>query len=311
MEKKGVKTTYTVKEKVLAWLRLSRIDHGLMVVLAIITSFWIALESRLEFRYMDIGQIFVALSVGCLSGLFTEVSTFILNDYFNIEEDRINAPFRPLVKGIISRRMAFFAGVSSTAMALLFSLYLLISIRLSTQFAIIVLALALGLLYDYRLKRKVFVNNSIVAFLTALPFIYGATLYYDKLCQIPLKNTMFFLIAFFATFGREVLKGICDKEGDEKVGVKTFATCFGIRVSSHIAVLFFVVAVLFTIPLTLDSHTPPYSYIYYLFIALTDTIFLYSAIKLMKKVDREVAEELRKLTLLGMGLGIISFAFSI
>ena len=293
-------------KRIKALLKLARIDHGIMVLLAILVAAWVSLNG--DFERFAIS--FPIIIMGGLSGFFVEVATFIFNDYFNIEEDRINAPYRPLVIGLLSLREAFAAGVMSSLLALLLSFSLAIRWMAWTQALVILVALTLGILYDVGLKKVFILNNLIVSSLTALPFIYGALLIpYTVPCT---KIWLFFLIAFLAAFGREVTKGICDMRGDLKVNIRTFATLYGESLASKVASLFYLVAVVLTsVLLVIANPKEPFSWLFYPLILLTDIIFAYSVYLLISNEPQRIAEKVRRITLIGMISGIISFATAV
>lgn len=83
-----------------------------------------------------------------LSSALLYISGIVFNDYFDIEVDRKERPFRPLVAGIITKKKALAIAVAAmvTANFLAFT----VSIA-SLIVAIILSATIIG--YDYRLKR--------------------------------------------------------------------------------------------------------------------------------------------------------------
>ncbi len=273
--------------KALAFLRLARIDHGLMTVLAALTGF-LAVGKE----WVDVTR----LVCGLVAALMVEVGVFAFNDVFNLEEDRVNAPNRPLVRGDLTLFEAEVFGAVALALALVLS-----CLTNLLCCVIIALAIATSMLYNVRLKREGFPGNLIVALNTALPFIYGAAIVERALSAKPL---LYFLIAFFATLGREVLKGIRDIEGDRRVGVKTLAIVWGPKRAAYVSALFMCLAVAIT-PLLLPLATSWLSYI--LLVAITDLLFLYSSIVIVREPEVAVAERCRKMTLLGMLCGILAF----
>ena len=150
------------------FIQLARIDHGLMVLVAILSSLSVCKGTVI------LGDKSLVIGIlGGFAGLFTEIALFVFNDYYNIEEDKINAPHRPLVKGVISLKEALLFGTFAAFIALILSTYIYLSYNLYNQLILIITTLILGLLYDYSLKKVILINNLIVSGLTALPFIYG------------------------------------------------------------------------------------------------------------------------------------------
>ena len=279
-------------------MKLCRIEHGLMVCLA-------SLVGWLSSNPIPSVSSTTALVIGLLSALLVEISTFVLNDYFNIEEDRVSKPYRPIVAGEISARAALIFGVCTTILSIILSLFIVFFYSLYTQFIIILIALLLGLLYNSKCKKIPVLGNSIVAILTAAPFVYGHYLYSDT--PIAMKTGLYTLIAFFAALGREIVKGIVDLEGDKVAGVRTIAVVWSPRIAAVISSVLMMIAVV----LSLILFAFPVSYVrFILFSALiitTDIIFIKSAIMMLQSATIDVADRVRKLSLFGMLTGILSF----
>jgi len=122
-----------------------------------------------------------------------------------------------------------------------------------------------------------------------------------------MKTGLYTLIAFFATLGREIVKGIVDLEGDKIAGVRTIAIVWSPRTAAVISSVLMMIAVV----LSLILFAYPVSYVrFILFSALiitTDIIFIKSAIMILQSTTIDVADRVRKLSLFGMLTGILSF----
>ena len=277
-----------------AYLKLARIDHAFMVVLAVFTGWLSAVKSY------TIDDLFI-LTLGLLASIFTEIALFTFNDIFNIEEDKINSPYRPIVRGEISRSSAFKLGFLAFSLSLVFSGVIWVIWKNFIQFIVIVTTLIMGLTYNVKVKKILFWGNFFVSFLTALPFIYGALLK-SFFIDILIRPFLFFVIAFSATFGREILKGIEDIRGDKIVGVHTFAIVYGVNKSLKILKLPIIIAIsgsLCLIPLINNSIELIF---YSILISIVDGLFLTSL-----QIAKENMEKSRKLTLYAMLIGIVSF----
>ncbi len=279
-----------------AYVKLSRLEHGLMVALAVFTGAF-AVE---EMGVFSIGKI-IKLVLGMVSGVLVEAGIFAFNDYFNVEEDRINAPDRPLVTGELSLREAFLFGFLTLSAGVLIN-------ALINLYALVLVALTafIGMLYNAYFKKSGIFGNFLVAYSTALPFVYGA-LVLGYFPEVPLNVILFSAVAFFAALGREIVKGIRDIEGDRKADVRTLAIIAGSQTAATLASLLFITAVILSIYLHFFVKNP---LLYLALLAPTDLIFLYSAYSIVEKPTIENADSLRKKTLIGMALGIMSFFLS-
>lgn len=279
--------------KLTAYLRLARIDHGAIAAIATAVGCAVGAGGWLSIPSAAVIAILVTVLV--------EVGLFALNDVFNLEEDRVNAPDRPLVRGEVSVDEAVRLGVASLASGVIIS-----AILGPAPLLVVALATASGMAYNAWLKRTGLPGNVVVALDTSLPFLFGATVV--RGFDVPPLAAVFVLIAFTATLGREVLKGIRDLEGDLRAGVRTLAATRGVRAASLVAAVLLLTAPLLSLaalPLIYDDLKCA---LYTGLVAATDFLFAYSGASILLEPSREVAESGRRLTLLGMLLGTLAFA---
>jgi len=160
-----------------------------------------------------------------------------INDYYDIDIDKINRPDRPLPSGVLIRKnvLVFFIFLSIIAI----TLSLLINIY---SFEISIISIILLLLYSYRLKRMPLIGNLIVALLTALAFIFsGVVVGNVALAIIPAA------FAFLINLIREVIKDMEDTEGDILLGIRTFPIRFGNKAARYLVIVVTIILVLFTL----------------------------------------------------------------
>src|SRR2546430_10354321 len=111
----------------------------------------------------------LAIVLGFVTGFAICAFSMVVNDYYDIEVDRVNQPTRPLPSGQVSKKgavgiAAVVLGVGFAAAGLLLDL---------TAVLIVALYSFLAWLYDSRAKKDGLAGNLIVASSLALPFIYG------------------------------------------------------------------------------------------------------------------------------------------
>lgn len=150
-----------------------------------------------------------------------------INDFFDVEVDRINRPDRPLPSGRLPAEHAKYFYIACTFVGLVVSA----AVNLPA-FLISAAAAVLVFMYSYRLKRMIFVGNLAVALVTGAAFIYGGAAVRDFHDVYPAA-----VFAFLANLIREIIKDAEDVKGDSEAGIRTIATRYGARVSAWISIV--------------------------------------------------------------------------
>jgi geranylgeranylglycerol-phosphate geranylgeranyltransferase len=244
------------------------------------------------------------------TALFLEASTFALNDYYDLEIDKKNKRVdRPLVRGDILPRTALYS------FFILFPLGIISSFFVNTACFIIALITALlAILYDAKMKKIKLLGNFYIAYVMAIPFIFGgaAILENDVLFfEIDPAIYIIALIAFFAGSGREIMKDVMDFEGDVKKGVKSFPKYIGERKSNILAGIFFIIAIcLSLLPFIIKDQIYYLNYSYLLLVFITDVMLLSTSFQLIikKKPNLKIY---RSFTLFAIFIGLVAFLIPI
>ena len=218
-----------------------------------------------------------------------------LNDYRDIRTDRINHPRRPIPSrriGAESARKFSIALFSAGMIAALF-----IGFPRPNVVCILVAMLNCLLLvgYEMRLKSWGFPGNLTVSWLTASLFLFGGAATQDSVPQsvFPPSVLALALLAFLASVGREIIKGIEDAEGDRDR--TTLPRVLGIRRSGQLAALWILLAVGFSgIPVfPLEIFGP---WLYLPIVAAADGMFIYCVFVLFRNPQK--ASQAAKLAML-------------
>ncbi|MFW6003418.1 MAG: geranylgeranylglycerol-phosphate geranylgeranyltransferase [Halanaeroarchaeum sp.] len=156
-----------------------------------------------------------------------------INDYFDRDIDRINAPDRPIPRGAVSVRGALIYSGVLFAGAVGFALLL-------PPLAIAIAAVDLVALIAYTrvFKGLPGAGNAVVAFLGGSTFLFGAATVGDVRA-----GAVLFVLAALSTFTREVIKDIEDVAGDRAEGLRTLPIAVGERSAHVVAGIVLVVAV--------------------------------------------------------------------
>ena len=194
------------------------------------------------------GGWFIAIC-GLIVYFFVAGASNLINDYFDIEIDKINRPARPLPRGAISKAMAIRYFLLLDAIALVLAAIVgpftpnPVLIPGSVAFFLFV-----GYAYARWGKPSGFPGNLMVgaAFSFGIPF--GA-FYFTSIWNIPPVIWFFFITSAFLLISRELVKGMEDIAGDRKFHIKTVANTSGITMAAIVSIVFSILAIItFTMP---------------------------------------------------------------
>jgi geranylgeranylglycerol-phosphate geranylgeranyltransferase len=221
---------------------------------------------------LALGQIpnFREIAFGFMSVFFISASALILNDFFDLESDKINAPERPLPSGLVTRQEALGLGISMTLLGFMASA--LIS---GTALIFAILIWVIGFLYNWRFKRTGFIGNLMVSFSVGMTFIYGGIVV-GQLFEVVVW--FFGILAFLIDLGEEIAADALDMEGDREAGSRSLALVFGRKKALNISTaIFFLVVIISWVPFLFGWI----DWIFGIPIILMDAMILYPAIKLL------------------------------
>jgi len=200
--------------KLRAISKLLRIENCLMAGLAVVIGFVVS-GGLIISSGIDI-VLFPKLLLAVVSVFVITGAGNAMNDYYDCEADKKNAPHRPLPRGEVSITGAFYLSVSLFIAGIIMSFFI-------NYYCFLLAVMNSFLLFLYAKKPSLpLLGNLMVAYLTASTFVYGALI-----LQIPILNNLklisLVMLAFFANLGREIIGDIEDITGDKRAGIKTFA----------------------------------------------------------------------------------------
>jgi geranylgeranylglycerol-phosphate geranylgeranyltransferase len=200
----------------------------------------------------------------------------VVNDIFDIKIDLINKPFRPLPKGLISKKEAIIIACILAIAGLALSIFVS-----EGAFALAFCAVILLLIYTPIFKGSYFLGNILIAFVSSLVFIYGG-MAVDHLYGAVILS----IYAFFLHLGREIVKDIQDRHADMAQGQRTGAALDHARTAREVASLIFGTLIVIT---AMPFIAGIYKYGYMITVLLgTDIILIFSIYHLLKN-DRDSA----------------------
>ena len=287
-------------KKIKAIWELLRLEHGVMIAIAILIGSLIALKGE---GFPDFDKFLLTF----FTALFLEASTFALNDFYDLEIDKKNRRMdRPLVRGDISPKSALYLFFILFPLGIICSFFVNI-----TCFIIALITALLAIFYDVKLKKIKLLGNFYIAYVMAIPFIFGGAAVLEKdllIFEIDPAIYIIALIAFFTGSGREIMKDVMDFIGDSKTGVRSFPKYIGNYWSNILAAIFFLIAIGFSfLPFVLKQYQIYYlNYSYIVLVLITDTMLLSTSFQLIfkKKPNLKVY---RSFTLLAIFVGLLAF----
>lgn len=236
------------------------------------------------------------LILGFMVGFFISTSALILNDYFDIEIDKINVPTRPLPSGIIKPFEVIILSVITTLIGL--------AAAFSIGYTVFVVALVfwiIGFLYNWKFKRTGLPGNLMVSSSVAVTFILGGITVGKPWSAVV---WCFSFIAFFIDLGEEIASDAMDMVGDKKINSRSIAISMGRDSALKISgVLFAVVVFASFIPVIFGWMGT----VYLVMILIMDILVVFSTFKLLKSQTLEEGRRYTRIIYLGATLGLIAF----
>jgi len=271
-------------DKLRAYVQLLRPLNVLIAILSIAAAAILASGEPLDWSAI----VLASMAGGLIAG-----GANAINDFYDIEIDRVNKRNRPLPRGAVRPREALILWMSVSVVGILVNFFL-------NWIALAIAASSVFILYLYSAiyKRSVLVGNFIVAFMTGLAFMYGgvAVGHTDR-AVIPA------VFAFLINLGRELVKDVEDIEGDAKERATTFAVKYGARPSLMIATTILIVLIGMTLyPYVADIYTVSY----FVIVLIVDAALLYVIVSMWKD---QTPNNLGRLSLLlkwSMLLGLVA-----
>jgi geranylgeranylglycerol-phosphate geranylgeranyltransferase len=224
---------------------------------------------------------------------FISASALILNDYFDIEIDRINAPERPLPSGRVSPGgvVFLFCIVSLTGLLLSY----LISI---TALVLAMLLWTVAFLYNRRFKLSGIAGNLMVSFSVGMTFIFGGVS-----VGMPFETLVWFfgVLAFLINLGEEISADIMDMRGDRAIDSKSIPITYGAdKAMTVITVIFGTVIVISLAPFVFNLLP----LLYLIPVVIMDAVIVYSVVRFRRSKHEESRIYVRAIYL-GALLGVL------
>jgi len=185
---------------------------------------------------------------------------YIINDYFDLNIDRVNKPQKIVIEKLIKRRWAILWHLLLSFLGIVLSFY--ISYKLENPFLFLGIANLVCVItlwvYSTTYKKKLLIGNIIISVLTAwtVLILYFAQWQhfgdvdpaYKEQYQLAMSRVFKLAIlyagfAFIISLVREVIKDLEDREGDSRYGCSTMPIAWGVPVAKVFAGVWLVVLI--------------------------------------------------------------------
>jgi geranylgeranylglycerol-phosphate geranylgeranyltransferase len=182
-------------------------------------------------------QPLVKLLLACFSATCITAGANAVNDYFDIDIDRINKPERPLPSGLVGPKAAHRFSILCFIIGVLLG-----SLIDAACLSIAFMSSVLLYFYSYRLKRTMVWGNLAVALVSGMAFVFGG-LAVGRIREAAVVGTF----AFLFHLAREMIKDAEDVEGDRALGLRTLPIVRGVHATLVWAALVMVVLMAATV----------------------------------------------------------------
>lgn len=284
-----------------AILKLIRIPNLLIIVGTMYLVRFFLISPILHYHYGGLSYPEFDFALLVLSCVLIAAAGYIINDYFDLEIDKINKPEKiilgdriPIEKARILYFLLNILGVSIGA-------YLSFKIG-QYQFSLIFLLTAFLLFsYSQKYKRSPFIGNFVVAILSSLTlflvwlFEFFAlrlepNMFVDLKDAIPLVNKYilaYVAFAFLVSLIREIIKDIEDREGDEAAKCKTLPIIIGPQNSKFLTGFLILLAISLMAFAQFILWENKMDYLFWYFMLAVQPLFIYLFINLIKAKEKE------------------------
>lgn len=232
--------------KIKCFFKLIRCSNLLMIALMTFLVYYCLMFPMFKTGIVGAVPSSPAFILLVISLLFIVAGGYVINDYFDVEIDKINKPDKLIVSRVFSENVTKFFYITLTFLGLLSGLLSSIMIsnsRFYLLFAILFLLVCMLYSYSAYYKKKLIVGNLIVsvsvAFAVFLPWLFEILyLSNNTLILYAVGDTLmltlpyvliYTIFAFFMTMMREIIKDAEDFKGDLVTHCRTIPIVLGIK----------------------------------------------------------------------------------
>ncbi len=292
----------SIINKIKQILKLTRIEHSLILIIAVISGEIIVLKHLPDFYLLILSLI---------TPVFISMSAFAINDYFDVKTDRENKIDRPIVTGAIKKTNALLISLICLFIGIFSSFFINMN-----AFAIAIFFGLISILYSYKLKDVFLIGNIFIGISMAIPFIFGN---YVVSNNISISIVFISILILFAGVAREIHGMIRDYKGDNKIRkTKNIVKYIGIKNSALLSFCLYLIAIFISIYLFLFNQQFKFNIFYLIPILIADFLLIYINViyleigfkaktKINIKNIKKFYNVSRNLSLIAMTIALIGF----
>ena len=210
--------------------------------------------------YLPVNILYLIIAASVLIA----AAGYIINDYFDLNIDRVNKPDKLVVEKIIKRRWAIMWHLVLSFIGIVISFYVCLALDIFPSFfdlfigiANLICVMALWV-YSTTYKRRLLIGNILISALTAwtilvlyvaeFPHWFKAAAEYKLNYNLAFAKLFKYAVlyagfAFIISLVREVIKDMEDMEGDARYGCKTMPVVWGIPSSKVFTAVWLIVLI--------------------------------------------------------------------
>lgn len=232
--------------KIKAFFKLIRWPNLLMIAIMMLLVYYCLMFPMFKVGIVGAMPPSPAFALLLISMIFIVAGGYVINDYFDVEIDKVNKADKLIVSRLFSENVTKFFYIILTSIGLasgLASSILTLGYKFYLLFAILILLVCLLYSYSVNYKKKLIIGNLIVsisvAFAVFLPWLFEMLyLSNNALILYAVKDTImsilpFVLIytafAFLLTMMREIVKDAEDFKGDLLTHCRTIPIVLGVK----------------------------------------------------------------------------------